>query len=76
MQISQTWFPGTHCTYLKKLTQFVKVLCKSVENSLRYWPNCAVLVKKWGHYPSFWLSQKIKPIPEGFIQNLEKFIEI
>ena len=35
MQISQTWFPGTHCTYLKKLTLvregFVQIRWKFTE---------------------------------------------
>ena len=38
MQISQTWFPGTHCTYLKKLTLvcegFVQICQKFTETEI------------------------------------------
>ena len=53
----------------KSLPYFVKVSCKSAENSLRYWPKCAVLVKTWGCYRSFRSSRKVNPTSWRFHAN-------
>ena len=36
---------------------------------MRYWWKCAVLLKTWGCYPSFWLSWKINPTLWRFQAN-------
>ena len=47
----------------------VMVCGSSVENSLRYWPKCAFLVKPWGCYPSFLSSLKVNPTSWRFCAN-------
>ena len=47
----------------------VMVCGGSIENSLKYWPKHAVLVKTWGCYPSFWSSRKVNPTLWRFRAN-------
>ena len=62
-----------HCNRLQKLILLCEVSSQSIKNWLRYWWKCAVLLKKWGCYPSLRLSQKINPSLWRFQTNLLRY---
>ena len=56
--LSKHGLVAIHFDRLEKLTPVVKVSSKSVKNWSRFWCFCAVFVKTWACYHSFWSSRK------------------